>query len=115
MGSQSDTPEMLAVFMKCIEQPSCWLGGKAWLCLSLCRAGASRSPPAIPSLLGHTDFLLGSRKEIRPEVSGVTWECSSQPGLWDGNPALLPPGQLENSSLQVFLSVFVSCSSVFPV
>lgn len=75
VGSQSGTPEALAMFMNALSsccgegrvgfqqgRPGCaCTSAEVVLC---CTAEASRIPSAVPSLLEHTNFLLGSKDGI---------------------------------------------------
>lgn len=106
VGSQSGTPEALAMFMNALSsccgegrvgfqqgRPGCsCTSAEVVLC---CTAEASGVPSAVPSLLEHTNFLLGSKDGIWPEVSGVNWDWAPFPTAravgWESGPAASRP------------------------
>lgn len=94
---------------KRFEQPSCCGEGRAGFqrqgrpgcaCTSAevvlcCRTEASRIPSVIRSLLEYTNFLLGSKNEIWPELSDINWDWAPFPTAravgWESGPAASSP------------------------
>lgn len=117
---------------KRFEQPSCCGEGRAGFqrqgrpgcaCTSAevvlcCRTEASRIPSVIRSLLEYTNFLLGSKNEIWPELSDINWDWAPFPAARAVGVGIRPRRLLSSWRIPLsrfFVRVFVSCSSVFPV
>lgn len=122
VGSQSDTPEVLAMFINALSSPAAvgreGLGSSArgglavpaplqrWFCAAELRpAGSPQS--SIPCWNTQTScWEVKMRSGLSFQILTGIGPRSLQPGLWGGNPAPPPPLQLENSSLQVFCQSF---------